>query len=142
MYKRQAFIAAPKALKSYFGTGLFAIVIHPLTSVSYTHLDVYKRQFHTSLLKEASLALKERFKKETFNEMKIPVIFNTLGHEIEYQSIPEILEKQVMSPVYFEKSIRYMIDQGVDTIIEVGPGKVLSGFVRKIDRSIDRKSVV
>ena len=66
--------------------------------------------------------------------MKIPVIFNTLGHEIEYQSIPEILEKQVMSPVYFEKSIRYMIDQGVDTIIEVGPGKVLSGFVRKIDR--------
>ena len=68
--------------------------------------------------------------------MKIPVIFNTLDHEIENQSIPEILEKQVMSPVYFEKSIRYMIDQGVDTIIEVGPGKVLSGFVRKIDRSI------
>lgn len=92
--------------------------------------------FHTSLLKEASLALKERFKKEIFHEMKIPVIFNTLGHEIEDQSIPEILEKQVMSPVYFEKSIRYMIDQGVDTIIEVGPGKVLSGFVRKIDRSI------
>ena len=92
--------------------------------------------FHTSLLKEASLALKERFKKETVHEMKIPVIFNTLGHEIEDQSIPEILEKQVMSPVYFEKSIRYMIDQGVDTIIEVGPGKVLSGFVRKIDRSI------
>ena len=41
--------------------------------------------FHTSLLKEASLALKERFKKETFHEMKIPVIFNTLGHEIECQ---------------------------------------------------------
>ena len=92
--------------------------------------------FHTSLLKEASLALKERFKKETFHEMKIPVIFNTLCHEIEYQSIQEILEKKVMSPVYFEKSIRYMIDQGVDTIIEVGPGKVLSCFVRKIDRSI------
>ena len=92
--------------------------------------------FHTALLKEASLALKERFQQETFHEMKIPVIFNTLGHEIECQSIPEILEKQVMSPVYFEKSIRYMIDQGVDTIIEVGPGKVLSGFVRKIDRSI------
>ena len=95
-----------------------------------------KEELLQDLLKEASLALKERFKKETFHEMKIPVIFNTLGHEIEYQSIPEILEKQVMSPVYFEKSIRYMIDQGVDTIIEVGPGKVLSGFVRKIDRSI------
>ena len=58
--------------------------------------------FHTSLFKEASLALKERFKKEPFHEMKIPVIFNTLGHEIEYQSISEFLEKQVLSPVYFE----------------------------------------
>ena len=46
------------------------------------------------------------------------------------------LEKQVMSPVYFEDSIRYMISQGVDTIIEVGPGKVLSGFVKKINKDI------
>ena len=41
-----------------------------------------------------------------------------------------------MSPVYFEKIIRDMIDKGVDTFIEVGPGKALSGFVRKIDRSL------
>lgn len=92
--------------------------------------------FHTALLKEASLALKERFQQETFHEMKIPVVFNTLGHELKNQTIPEILEKQVMSPVYFEDSIRYMINQGVDTIIEVGPGKVLSGFVKKIDKNI------
>lgn len=92
--------------------------------------------FHTALLKEASLALKDRFQQETFHEMKIPVVFNTLGHELKNQTIPEILEKQVMSPVYFEDSIRYMIDQGIDTIIEVGPGKVLSGFVKKIDKNI------
>lgn len=92
--------------------------------------------FHTLLLKKASLALKEKFKDMTFHEMKVPVVFNTLGHELDNETIPEILEKQVMSPVYFEKSIRYMIDQGVDTIIEVGPGRVLSGFVRKIDKSI------
>lgn len=92
--------------------------------------------FHTKLLEKASIALKERFKTETFQEMKLPVIFNTLGCELEDETIPEILEKQVMSPVYFEKSLRYMIGQGVDTIIEVGPGKVLSGFIRKIDKSI------
>ena len=47
-----------------------------------------------------------------------------------------MLEKQVMSPVYFEDSIRTMINNGVDTMIEIGPGKVLSGFVRKIDKKI------
>ncbi len=69
--------------------------------------------------------------------MQIPVIFNSTGKELDASmTIAQMLEKQVMSPVYFEDSIRYMIAHGVDTIIEIGPGKVLSGFVRKIDRSI------
>ena len=68
--------------------------------------------------------------------MKVPVVFNCLGSEKGNQQIPYLLEKQVMSPVYFEDSIRYMLSQGVDTLIEIGPGKVLSGFVRKIDKSI------
>lgn len=92
--------------------------------------------FHTALLKEASLKLKEQFKTITFNPMKVPVIFNCLGSEKGNQQIPYLLEKQVMAPVYFEDSIRYMLNQGVDTLIEIGPGKVLSGFVRKIDKSI------
>ena len=92
--------------------------------------------FHTALLEEAGKKLHDVFQKVDFNEMNVPVIFNCLGHEKENHSIQELLEKQVMSPVYFEKSIRYMIDHGVDTIIEIGPGKVLSGFVRKIDRKI------
>ena len=85
--------------------------------------------FHTSLLKEASLALKERFKKETFHEMKIPVIFNTLGHEIECQSIPEILEKQVNNmdiPYVLEEvkdlflSDAHVLDLDVEEIIPAG----------------------
>ena len=78
----------------------------------------------------------EVFKDVTFHEMNVPVIFNCTGKELEDCSVQEMLEKQVMSPVYFEDSIRTMINNGVDTIIEIGPGKVLSGFVRKIDRKI------
>ena len=94
-------------------------------------------QFHTELLAPASKELKEKFTTVTFNEMQIPVVFNSSAKELEPgTSIAKMLEKQVMSSVYFEDSIRYMISKGVDTIIEIGPGKVLSGFIRKIDKSI------
>ncbi|MDD8048337.1 MAG: ACP S-malonyltransferase [Thomasclavelia sp.] len=93
--------------------------------------------FHTSLLEEASKNLHDKFKDTKFNEMTIPVIFNATAKELaDDKSIADMLELQVKSSVYFEDSIRYMIDKGVDTIIEVGPGKVLSGFIRKIDKSI------
>lgn len=93
--------------------------------------------FHTSLLKKAALDLHEKFKTVTFQQMQIPVIFNSTAKPLETGvSIAEMLERQVKSSVYFEDSIRYMIDQGVDTIIEIGPGKVLSGFVKKISKEI------
>ena len=93
--------------------------------------------FHTKLLEAASVKLKERFETVTFNEMKVPVIFNSTAKELaEDTTVAKMLEKEVMSSGYFEDSIRYMIANGVDTIIEIGPGKVLSGFVRKIDRKI------
>jgi [acyl-carrier-protein] S-malonyltransferase len=93
--------------------------------------------FHTSLLQPASKELHQQFKQITFHAMDIPVIFNSTAKELEKpNSIADMLEKQVMSAVYFEDSIRYMLDQGVDTIIEIGPGKVLSGFVKKIAKDI------
>lgn len=93
--------------------------------------------FHTKLLAPASAELKDKFSSVDFNEMQIPVIFNSSAKELETGiSVAKMLEKQVMSSVYFEDSIRYMINNGVDTIVEIGPGKVLSGFIRKIDKSI------
>ena len=98
--------------------------------------------FHTFFMKPAGDALREKFKGVTFGEMQIPVVFNCLGREkTPEESIPGLLERQVQSPVYFWDSIEYMRSQGVDTIVEIGPGKVLSGFIRKIDRSIKTYAV-
>lgn len=93
--------------------------------------------FHTSLMKPAGDKLAERFKSEIFGEMSFPIIFNSTGRELEEgKTIHEMLELQVQSSVYFEDSIRYMIEQGVDTFVEIGPGKTLSGFVKKIDKTM------
>lgn len=98
--------------------------------------------FHTSLMKPAGDKLAERFCDETFGEMSFPVLFNATGRELsDGKTIPEMLELQVQSSVYFEDTIRYMMEQGVDTFVEIGPGKTLSGFVKKIDRSYTTYSV-
>ena len=88
--------------------------------------------FHTSLMKPAGDALAERFKSENFGEPRIPVIFNCLGRERkEEETIPDLLERQVQTSVYFEDTIRYMAEQGVELFVEIGPGKALSKFVQK-----------
>ena len=88
--------------------------------------------FHTRLMAPAGEALKQRFQAETFGEMRIPVLFNCLGHEkSETDTIPELLVKQVQSSVYMEDTLRRLGELGVDHILEVGPGNALSGFVKK-----------
>lgn len=98
--------------------------------------------FHTPLLEEASIKLNLLLKEVSFEEMSIPVITNVTGKEISSQAdIIDTLTKQVMSPVYFEDCIKTMIDSGVELIIEIGPGKTLSSFIKKIDKSITTKHV-
>ena len=91
--------------------------------------------FHTSMLKPAADKLEEELKNISINEPVIPVITNVTGEVVESkEQIKPFLKNQVMSTVLFEKSIRTMMDMGVDTFVEIGPGKVLSGFVKKINR--------
>lgn len=98
--------------------------------------------FHTPLLEEASIKLNLLLKEVSFEEMSIPVITNVTGKEISSQAdIIDTLTKQVMSPVYFEDCIKTMIDSGVELIIEIGPGKTLSSFIKKIDKSMTTKHV-
>ena len=93
--------------------------------------------FHSSLMEDASTKLKELFSNEEFSDIRIPIVFNTTGRELNgNEDIKKQLENQVKSSVYFEDSINYMIDQGIDTFLEIGPGKVLSGFVKKISRKV------
>ena len=92
--------------------------------------------FHTSLMKPAGDKLRERFTMEHFGDMQYPVIFNATGKELAPDmNIPKMLELQVQSSVYFEDTIKYMMEKGVDTFVEIGPGKTLSSFVKKIDKS-------
>ncbi len=93
--------------------------------------------FHTSLMKPAGDALAYRFKELTFQEMKIPVIFNATASPLrEGETIPGLLEKQVQSSVYFEDTVKLMEQEGITAIVEIGPGKVLSGFIKKIAGNI------
>ena len=79
-----------------------------------------------------SCALAQRFAGENFGTMETPVLFNCLGHEkAETDSIPQLLVKQVQSSVYMEDTLRRLGELGVTDILEVGPGKALSGFVKK-----------
>lgn len=91
--------------------------------------------FHCSLLDEASSELGEVLAKYPIREPKIDIVYNALGKSSDMDII-EILMKQIKSSVYFKQSIEYMIAQGVDTFIEIGPGKTLSAFVKKTNRDV------
>lgn len=90
--------------------------------------------FHTSLMAPAGAALGERFQTVPFQQPKIPVCFNCLGDAPAgpRADIPQLLVRQVQSSVYMEQCIRSMGVHYADALVEIGPGKALSGFAKKI----------
>lgn len=91
--------------------------------------------FHTSLLESASIKLKEELDKIEFKKPEVKIISNVTADFIENnEEIRELLYKQVKSSVRWSESINKMLDMGIDTFIELGPGKVLSGFIKEISR--------
>lgn len=98
--------------------------------------------FHSSLLTKASDEFYETIKKSNINKFEKVVYSNVKGAPYEdSDDVKMLLKKHIMTGVLFEKSIRDMINKGVDTFIEVGPGKALRGFVKKIDRSVTTLNV-
>jgi [acyl-carrier-protein] S-malonyltransferase len=93
--------------------------------------------FHSSLMKPAAERLEVDLRATAFHPLRVPLVNNadaeltTSGDEAR-----EGLVRQVTLPVRWEESVRELIDQGVNTFVEVGPGRVLTGLLRQIDRSI------
>ncbi len=93
--------------------------------------------FHCSMLTGAGEKLAKELEKVEVKDMQIPVITNvTADYVASKEDIKPYLIKQVSSSVLWEDSVRRMIDDGVDTFVEVGPGKALSGFIKKISRDV------
>ena len=97
--------------------------------------------FHTAILKPASEKLAEELEQVNFNSFKLELISNTTEKVMKDSEIKELLTRQVMEPVRFYESIETMKALGVNRFIEVGPGKVLSGFIKKIDKEANFTNV-
>jgi len=97
--------------------------------------------FHTALLEPASQKLAAELEQIQLGEIQIPVVSNTTAQVFKADEIKDLLIQQVKSPVKFYESIETLKDLGCDTFIEIGPGKTLSGFMKKIDKTLSTTRV-
>ena len=88
--------------------------------------------FHTAWMEPAAQELRQRLSSETLGPMECPAVHNVTGGVMQPgEDLRDLLVRQVMSPVRWEACIRTMEQAGVDTIVEIGPGHALCGFIRK-----------
>ncbi|PPQ49854.1 [acyl-carrier-protein] S-malonyltransferase [Paenibacillus peoriae] len=93
--------------------------------------------FHSSLMKEAATKLSSKLGAVTFSKAQVPVVANVTAKPVrEGSEIRQLLVDQVYSPVLWEDSVTWLLEQGVDTFVEFGPGSVLTGLVKKIDKTV------
>ena len=93
--------------------------------------------FHCKLMKEATNIMKNEIIKTDLKKPLVPIISNvTSNEENNPNEIKKLLIEQIESPVRWRESVKYMINNGVKKFIEIGPGKVLSGLIKRIDRSV------
>jgi [acyl-carrier-protein] S-malonyltransferase len=98
--------------------------------------------FHSEFLKDAGVKLGDTLDHIDLNELKIPYVTNvTAKYVSNIHETKDLLVKQVYSPVRWEQSVRNMIADGVDLFVEIGPGKTIAGFLRKIDKSVKCVSI-
>lgn len=93
--------------------------------------------FHSPMLASAGTELKKELERVQTYPLTVPYVTNVHAGEVkDIKETKELLAKQVSSPVRWMQSMEQMIKEGTDTFVEIGPGKTLAGFMRKIDRSV------
>ena len=93
--------------------------------------------FHCKLMNKATIIMKEEIAKLNFKEPENILISNVSGKEISNSNeLKDLLIKQIESRVRWRESVMLMIDKGVKQFIEIGPGKVLSGLIKRIDKNV------
>ncbi|MNH93696.1 Malonyl CoA-acyl carrier protein transacylase [compost metagenome] len=93
--------------------------------------------FHSSLMRSAAERLEETLGGIQYADASVPVVVNVTAQPVHKGAeIPALLTQQVYSPVLWEDSVRWLIEQGVDTFVEIGPGSVLTGLLKKIDKNV------
>ncbi|NJD02724.1 MAG: ACP S-malonyltransferase [Ruminiclostridium sp.] len=98
--------------------------------------------FHCSMLKPAGEKLAAELDRVKLGKMKLPVVTNVTAEYITDETkVKDLLIRQVSNSVLWENSINRMLDNGVDTFVEIGPGKVLSGFIKKINKEVRTFSI-
>ena len=93
--------------------------------------------FHCKLMNKATLVMKDEITKLNFNESSNILISNVTGKEIKNSNeLKDLLVQQIESRVRWRESVLLMINKGINQFIEIGPGKVLSGLIKRIDRNV------
>nr|MBC8305129.1 ACP S-malonyltransferase [Pelagibacterales bacterium] len=98
--------------------------------------------FHCKLMDKATSIMRDKINNTNFEKPKNVIISNVTGSGTqEIEKIKDLLIKQIESPVRWRESVIYMIKNGVTNFIEIGPGKVLSGLVKRIDKTINVNTI-
>lgn len=97
--------------------------------------------FHSPMMAAAADKIGKELAGMSLGTPKMPIYSNVTGEEVGHSSLPDLIKQQVMSPVLWEKTIRNMISDGIDTIIEVGVGTTLCGLTRRIDKGVKTLNV-
>jgi [acyl-carrier-protein] S-malonyltransferase len=94
--------------------------------------------FHSPLMKPAGDRLERELQEISVKDLSVPVVTNVEAEpNRSRERVKELLVAQVSSPVRWEESMRRMIDEGIEQVLEIGPGKVLSGLMKRIDSRVE-----